>query len=193
MKTSGVAARAEVERQEATAGEPEREREDEHEVVRVHGDGVDGEVRAGDRGERCGEAVHVVEEVEGVRDPDEPDDRDRRRDGVVREQLHAQAACHCDAGGPELGRELRRSGRDAGESSRRPAAKRRMQPPTIPASSVAARPPRRRRAAGDPRGARRRCRRRRTWASGESCQRSPVGTATRRSPSDERRSAQRTR
>ena len=70
-------------------------------------DGVDREVGAGDRCKGRREAVHVVEEVEGVRDPHEPDERHHRRDDVVREQLHAQAARDRDAGGPELRRELR--------------------------------------------------------------------------------------
>ena len=100
----GVTARAKVEGQESAAGEPEREREHEHEVVRVDGNGVDREVRAGDRGEGGGQAVHVVEEVEGVRDPDEPDDCDRGGDNVVRKQLHAQTTCHGDTGGRELRR-----------------------------------------------------------------------------------------
>ena len=65
-------ARTEVERKEAEAGEREGEREHEDEVVLVDGRGVDREVEARHRRERRGEAVHVVEEVEGVRDADEP-------------------------------------------------------------------------------------------------------------------------
>ena len=71
-----LSAATEVVRQEAEAGESERERQDDDEVVVVDRRAVDREVRTGNRGERCGEAVHVVEEIERVRDPHEPDDRD---------------------------------------------------------------------------------------------------------------------
>ena len=67
---------------------------------------VDREVRAGDRGQRRGKPVHVVEEVEGVRDAHEPDERDDDRDDVVREQLDVEAAGDDDPGGGELCQEL---------------------------------------------------------------------------------------
>src|ERR671938_557248 len=66
----------------ARAREADGGGEDEHEPVRVRRDGVDREVGARDPGERRGEAVHVVEQVEGVRHPDEPDERDRGRGDV---------------------------------------------------------------------------------------------------------------
>ena len=98
---------ADVEGEEAEAGERERQREHEHEVVLVHGGGVDREVAGGDRGERRGEAVHVVEQVERVRHPDEPEQPDRDREDVVADDLDGEAAREHDHGGGELGAELR--------------------------------------------------------------------------------------
>ena len=185
MKTAALLAEPEVERQEADAGEAEREREDERRGrCRVHGGRVDREVGAGDRGERRREAVHVVEQVERVRDPDEPDDGDDERDDVVREQLDAEGRSAITiAGGGELGSELRQRAEVPNASSTSPAAKIRVQPATIPTSSA------RRLDRADEDGgadpgdeARRRSRRRRRSASAESCQRSPVGTATQPPP-----------
>ena len=73
----------------------------------MDGGRVDREVATGDGGERRGEAVHVVEQVEGVRDPDEPDQGHDNRDDVVREQLDAEAACDHDRRRRELCYELR--------------------------------------------------------------------------------------
>ncbi len=101
-----AAARTQVERQEAEAGKAEREREHEHDVVLVRGRRVDREVATGDGGERRGEPVHVVEQVERVRDPDEPHERDDGRDHVVRDQLDAEAGGHGDTRGRELCPEL---------------------------------------------------------------------------------------
>ena len=56
----------------------------------VDGRRVDGEVRAGDGGEGRREAVHVIEQVECVRDADEPDESDDDGNDVVREQLHVE-------------------------------------------------------------------------------------------------------
>ena len=104
------AARPQVEREEAGAGEPEREREREHCVVLVLGHGVDREVRARDDGKRRREPVHVVEEVEGVRDADEPDQADRPRENVVPDDLDVQAAREHDDRGGDLRCELRDRG-----------------------------------------------------------------------------------
>jgi hypothetical protein len=68
---------------------------------------VDREVEAGDRRERRREAIHVVEQVERVRDPDEPEERDRRREDVVRHELDAQPRRDRDTGRGELRDELR--------------------------------------------------------------------------------------
>ena len=59
-----------------THAKPSDERKDEHDVVLVSRGGVDGEVTARDRRERRCETVHVVQQVEGVRDAHEPDERD---------------------------------------------------------------------------------------------------------------------
>ena len=91
----------------AEAREAEREREHEHEIVAVDGRRVDREIGAGDRRERRGEAVHVVEQVEGVRDPDEPEGRDGDGDDVVREQLDAEPRGDHDCRRAELRGELR--------------------------------------------------------------------------------------
>ena len=82
MNTAAGPAEAEVVRQEAEAGEADAEREEGDEAVRVDRVRVDGEERAGDRGEGRRQPVHVVEQIERVRHPDEPDDgraRSRRR------------------------------------------------------------------------------------------------------------------
>ena len=103
------AVRPQVERQEAAARQgAEREREDEHRVVRVDGDGVDGEEAECDRGERRGEAVHVVEQVEGVRHPDQPEQRnERRRRRRLWISWTSVPVARTIAGGGELRRELR--------------------------------------------------------------------------------------
>ena len=102
-----AAAGSQVEGQEAETGERERERQHQHEVVLVHGRSVDGEVQAGDGRQRRGEAVHVVEQVERVRDPDEPEERDHDAEGVVRDELDPQACGDGDSRRGELHRELR--------------------------------------------------------------------------------------
>ena len=107
MNTAARPRGPEVERQEAEAGEAERERERERQVVLVQRRGVDREVAAGDRGQRRGEPVHVVEQVERVGDADEPDDRDDGRDDVVADQLDAQTRRDGDSRRRELRRELR--------------------------------------------------------------------------------------
>ena len=101
------AARTEVEGKEAEACEREREREHEDEVVLVDRRRVDREVEARHRRERRGEAVHVVEEVERVRDADEPEERDDDTEDVVRDELDPQARSDRDRRGSELGDELR--------------------------------------------------------------------------------------
>jgi hypothetical protein len=67
---------------------------------------VDREVPAGDRCEARGEPVDVVEDREAVGHPDEPHDRQQRREQVVLDQLHADAAREHDPGGGELGADL---------------------------------------------------------------------------------------
>ena len=161
-----AAGRPEVEGQEAGAREGEREREDEHEIVLVHRRRVDREVDARDRGERRGQAVHVVEQVERVRDADEPEERDRDAEHVVLDELDAQARGDRDPGGGELRGELRQRAqvadvveqagdeddRAAGEDSRR-APRSRSTAPTRSASSTPAATP-----SGDRNAAERRCR-----------------------------------
>ena len=87
----GRSAEPEVVRQEAEAGEADAEGEEGDEAVRVHGVGVDGEERTGDRRERRREPVHVVQQVEGVRHPDQPDEAQRGGRDVVRDDLDADA------------------------------------------------------------------------------------------------------
>ena len=55
-------------------------------MVLVHGDGVHGEERCGNPGQRRCEPVHVVEQVEGVRQTDEPQECDHTCQEVVRDQ-----------------------------------------------------------------------------------------------------------
>ena len=174
-----AAGRPEVERQEAGAGEREGQREHEHEVVLVHGRGVDREVDARDRGERGGEAVHVVEQVERVRDPDEPEERDRDAEHVVRDELDAQARGDREPGGGELRGELRERAQvtevvDAGPATKT-IARAAEDPRELPAS---ARPRRPRARAARRRRRRGRSRRPPNVGVARSCQRSPVGSAT---------------
>ena len=102
-----AAAGTQVEGEEADAGAAEGERDDERELARVLVEGGDSEDCAGDGRERRGQAVHVVEQVEGVRDPDEPDESQRRREHVVADDLDGQAGGEHDARGRKLRRELR--------------------------------------------------------------------------------------
>ena len=69
-------------------------------------DGVDREVGAGDRRERRRKPVHVVEQVEGVRDADEPEDPDPPREDVVLHDLDVQPARERDDGSADLRCEL---------------------------------------------------------------------------------------
>ena len=103
----GGPARPEVKGQEADAGGAEREREHQHHAVRVLGHGVERVVGARDRGERRREPVHVVEQVERVRDPDEPDECDRGRQHLVVDDLDREPAGENDRRRAELGAELR--------------------------------------------------------------------------------------
>ena len=84
------------------AGEPERKREREDEVVLVDRGSVDREVGARDGRERRREPVHVVEEVEGVGDPDQPDERDHDADQIVPDQLDPEPTRDRQPGGGEL-------------------------------------------------------------------------------------------
>ena len=95
------------------------------------GERVDREVRARDDRERRREPVHVVEQVERVRDADEPQQPDRPREDVVSDDLDVQAARQHDYGSGDLCGELREGAqvpevvdeagdeddRDAGEDS----------------------------------------------------------------------------
>ena len=107
MKTAARFRGPQVEGQEADTRAAERERDDEAELARVAGDRVDREDGARDRGERRGQAVHVVEQVEGVRDPDEPHQAERGREQVVGDDLDCEPGDEHEAGRRELGRELR--------------------------------------------------------------------------------------
>ena len=73
----------------------------------MHRRGVDREVDARDRRERGREAVHVVEQVERVRDPDQPEERDRDAEHVVGDELDAETGGDREPRGGELGGELR--------------------------------------------------------------------------------------
>ena len=188
----GSALRPQVEREEAAACEPERDREREDRLVLVRGQRVDRKVRARDDRERRREAVHVVEEVEGVGDADEPEQADRPRDDVVADQLDVEAAREDDDGRGDLGGELRdraqvpevvdepgdEDDRDTGEDAAELAG---------PLDD-----PRRERdgdpggeAGEDPDSAE-------ESASAARASLSPVGTATSRAPTGERRRSQRT-
>ena len=180
------AAGPQVEREEAGAREPEREREHEHGVVRMLGCGVDREVAARDRRERRGEPVHVVEEVEGVRDPDEPEDPDRPREDVVPDDLDLEPAREHDDSGADLERELDDRAQvpnvveEAGGEEERAAGE---DPAELAAPLDGAgreREPDGRNEPGEDADPAERRRRR-------SCQRSPLGCATSRSPRRDRR------
>ena len=77
-------------------------------MVLVHGEGVDREEQSRDPRERRRQAVHVVEEVEGVRHAHEPDERDDAGEEVVRDEAGDGDAVEDDeAGRGELRGELR--------------------------------------------------------------------------------------
>ena len=67
---------------------------------------VDREQRRCDRRERSGQAVHVVEQVEGVGHPDEPDETDRCCEHVVADDLDGDTCGEHDRGRAELDGEL---------------------------------------------------------------------------------------
>ena len=102
----GAAAGTQVEGEKAEAGAAERERDHERELTRVLVERGDREDGAGHGRERRGKAVHVVEQVEGVRDPDEPDEAERRREQVVADDLDRQPGSQDDGRRRELGRQL---------------------------------------------------------------------------------------
>ena len=97
---------AQVEGQERDAGAEQRERDDEDGDVRVQRCGVDREEQRGDRGEHRGEAVHVVEHVERVRQPDQPQRREREGEPVIRDDRHLEAGREDYCRGAELDDEL---------------------------------------------------------------------------------------
>ncbi len=107
MKTARPALRPQVEREEAAAREAERDRQREHGLVLVRRQRVDREVGARDDRQRRRETVHVVEQVEGVRDADEPEEADRPREDVVPDDLDVEPAREHDDGGGDLRGELR--------------------------------------------------------------------------------------
>ena len=86
---------------------PSASDEDEDGVVLVLRQGVDREVRARDDRERRRQAVHVVEQVERVRDPDEPEETDRPCEDVVSDDLDVEPARQHDHRGDDLRAELR--------------------------------------------------------------------------------------
>ena len=100
-------AQPEIERQESETGEADAERERGDEMARVDGERVDCEERAGDRGERGREPVHVVEEVERVRHPDQPDDSEHGCGDIVGDDLDPDAGHEHEGRGTSLGGELR--------------------------------------------------------------------------------------
>jgi hypothetical protein len=100
----------EVEEQEAEAGEAEAEREHEQQPLLVDGDGVDREEDGRDQRERPGQAVHVVEQVEGVGHPHEPEQADDPGEDVVGDDLDREAGGERDRSRAELGGELHRCG-----------------------------------------------------------------------------------
>ena len=187
----GPASRSQVEREEPRARESEREREHKDGLVLVLGQSVDREVAAGDDRERRRQAVHVVEEVERVRDPDEPEEADRPCEDVVADDLHVQAAREDDDRGGDLRRELRDRAQMAevvdepGDEDDRDARQDPASSPlhsTAPIASAKRIPPMKPAKMPTPPNV----------GVGCSCQRSSDGTATRRPPSGERRSIQRT-
>ncbi len=99
--------RTQVEGEESRTCEAEREREHEDGRVVVLRDGVDREVPAGDDSERRRQAVHVVEQVERIRDPDEPEEADRPRDDLVADDLDVEPAGEHDHRGRDLRGQLR--------------------------------------------------------------------------------------
>src|SRR5207247_9352009 len=99
---------AEVVREKAETGEADAEREYGDEVAWVNGVGVDREERARDRGQRRGEPVHVVEQVERVRHSDDPENADRSGRDVVAYDLHPDPAGQDERGRRQLCAELRK-------------------------------------------------------------------------------------
>ncbi len=187
-----AAPRAQVEREEPRAREAEREREDEHRLVLVLRQRVDREVRARDRGQRRREPVHVVEQVEGVRDPDEPEEADRPRQDVVLDDLDAQAAREHDHGGADLRGQLG-EGAQVTEVVDEPGREEEREPREDARRARCSTRPRRPRARGRrrPRSPRR-CRLHRRSGSPARASAPPSGPRRGARPARERRSAQRT-
>ena len=101
-------------------------------------DGVDGEEERAHDGEAPREPVHVVEEVEGVRDRHEPEQAEGGSGEAVVDDLDADARRDDDSRGGELPGELAGGGRER-RSSIRPNANTIAAPPAMPASSHVAR------------------------------------------------------
>ena len=72
---------------------------------------IDGEERAGHRGERRREPVHVVEQVERVRHPEQPHDSEQSRGHVVGDDLDADTGDEDERDGRSLRGELRERGK----------------------------------------------------------------------------------
>ena len=80
----------------------------------MRGRGVQGEEAGGDRGDGGGDAVHVIQQVDGVRHADEPENADRRREYGIVHRRDADAAREHDRHGSELCADLR----DGAEAAR---------------------------------------------------------------------------
>ena len=107
MKTTALRPGLRLNGRKPTQAPPSASARTSRELARVLRDRIDGEHGAGDRRERRGQPVHVVEQVERVRDPDQPDDAEDGREHVRVDDLDRQPRSEDDSGGGELRRELR--------------------------------------------------------------------------------------
>ena len=128
---------AEVEGEEPERREPDRQREHEQQVLLVQVHGVDREERGGDHRQRPGEAVHVVEQVEGVRHADQPEPAEERGQDAVGDDLDAEAGAEDARRRGDLRASLAQGGSER-TSSTRPAANTIAAPPRMPKSSASA-------------------------------------------------------
>ena len=106
MNTRAGPLEPEVVGDEADEGEREARGDDEDVAVRRDEGGRQREARRGDDAQAAGQPVHVVEQVEGVREPDEPQHPDRPAERRAGDELDRDGALEDDERGRELGAEL---------------------------------------------------------------------------------------
>ena len=132
MKTAAGLPRRRLNGRKPQQAKRDGEREHLHLRVRILRERVEREVGAGDRGQRRGQAVHVVQQVEGVRHADEPERRAIAVARIVLETISTRVPVAITSAAAATWPPSLASGGSAWMSSASPTTKTMAQPPRIP-------------------------------------------------------------